>query len=202
MKYKDLVNKVLELKNKVLELEKIIKEKELKPTGEREKITLQEFFKSKEKLAIHCDTIEKAKVLLNAFDSYGKKWANNKKYIEENYYDSYKDKTCYGNNGFFADVDYYTNNDVKIYEFEDVILPKWTFTEDEKVILRNVPKEFKWIARDKDGRLFVYDKKPKKAAFDTWYLFMSNNQRFLIFENIFQTIKWEDDQPCEFRKYI
>lgn len=210
MKYKDLVNKVLELKNKVLELEKIIKEKELKPTGEREKITLQEFFKSKEELAIHCDTLKKAKVLLNAFDSYGKKWANNKKYTEENHYD-YEDKTCYGNDGYFADVDYYNNEvdyynneNVKTYKFEDVILPekpKWTFTEDEKVILRNIEERFKWIARDEyNTRLYCFTDKPYKKK-DFWFSGTEFEEAYL-FSHLFQTIKWEDSEPCEFRKYI
>lgn len=54
MKYKKLVEKVLEL-------EKIVKGKEKDTQEKREKITLKEFCDSKEELAIHCDTEEKAK---------------------------------------------------------------------------------------------------------------------------------------------
>lgn len=37
-------------------------------------MTLEEFFKSKEGLAIHCDTEDKANRLLKAFDRLGEKW--------------------------------------------------------------------------------------------------------------------------------
>ncbi len=35
--------------------------------------------------------------------------------------------------------------------------------EAERVILENVPKEYKWIARDKSKRIFLYLEKPFKA---------------------------------------
>ena len=68
-------------------------------------------------------------------------------------------------------------------------------TEDEKVILRNMDKNFKWIARDGDGSLFVYCDKPSK------FPYMWNNKRntdwaFLnVFAHLFQSIKWEDEEP-------
>ena len=34
------------------------------------------------------------------------------------------------------------------------------FTNDEQVILKNVSSKYKWIARDKNGALFVYARKP------------------------------------------
>ena len=41
--------------------------------------------------------------------------------------------------------------------------PQWGFTEDEKVILRNLPDEFRWIARDKSlNQLYVYTLKPNQ----------------------------------------
>lgn len=48
------------------------------------KITLSEFFKNDEKLAIHCDTEEKANLLLKAFDKMGKKWFAGNSYLERN----------------------------------------------------------------------------------------------------------------------
>ena len=38
------------------------------------------------------------------------------------------------------------------------------FTEDEKAILRSLPYQFKWIARDRVGWLFVYEDEPKKGG--------------------------------------
>ncbi len=72
------------------------------------------------------------------------------------------------------------------------LVPQWKFTEDEKAILRNLPKEYKWIARDKDGDVLVYDNEPTKR--NTYWL--------RIFNHLFQSIQWSDKEPCEFRKYI
>ena len=47
---------------------------------EDNKITLEEFWNSKEKLAIHCDTEEKAIKLLRAFNKMGKKWKSRDSY--------------------------------------------------------------------------------------------------------------------------
>lgn len=69
-------------------------------------------------------------------------------------------------------------------------------TEDEKVILRNIDKRYRWIARDDDGSLFIYGEKPIKKE-SSWI-----SEVFLdwfdacIFNHLFQFIKWEDVEPC------
>lgn len=85
---------------------------------------------------------------------------------------------------------------------EYVETPKWEFTEDEKTILRNLRETYKWIARDGDHRadICVYEDKPQKQNNTWWNVF--SYDRLSLFKHIFQTIKWEDDEPCEFRKYI
>ena len=77
--------------------------------------------------------------------------------------------------------------------------PKWKFTEDEKAILRNLPEVYKWIARDSDGDLYVYESKPSKEG-EFWNALSCC--AWTLFTHIFQTIKWEDEEPCEFRKYL
>lgn len=79
--------------------------------------------------------------------------------------------------------------------------PKWIFTEYEKAILRNLPEEYKWIARDRDGDLMVYKGKPEKRSF-CWGRRMTDFEMFSVFNHLFRSIKWEDEEPCEFRKYI
>ena len=64
-------------------------------------------------------------------------------------------------------------------------------TEDEKVILRNLPKEYKWIARDGNGCLYVYASKPKKGI----TMWGSNGLSMIPFDHLFQFIKWEDEEP-------
>ena len=66
-------------------------------------------------------------------------------------------------------------------------------TEDEKVILRNIPKQYEWIARDAGDSLCVYTKRPIKQmsvwSTDGWMSPMA------LFHNLFQFIQWEDDEP-------
>ena len=69
--------------------------------------------------------------------------------------------------------------------------PKPQLTEDEKVILRNLPKKYKWIARDKNNCLFIYINRPIKSDF---WLNACDSTR-LAFPHLFQFIKWEDEEP-------
>ena len=64
-------------------------------------------------------------------------------------------------------------------------------TEDEKAILRNVPKHYEWIARDIDGRLYIYASKPKKGL----TIWLDTGLPMITFDHIFEFIKWEDEEP-------
>lgn len=86
------------------------------------KITLKEFWKSKEDLAIHCDTEEKANKLLRAFNKIGKKWCDEDSYIGNNYWYDKKENTCYSNNNGYCSIDWCKEVNYKVYEFEDVII--------------------------------------------------------------------------------
>ena len=64
-------------------------------------------------------------------------------------------------------------------------------TEDEKVFLRNVPKEYKWIARDLSGLVYIFIERPEKGQ-AIWY---GCGQPMIPFYRLFQFIQWEDDEP-------
>ena len=92
---------------------------------------------------------------------------------------------------------------------EEIIkLPKKPIlTEDEKVILRNLPKEYKWIARDNCGTLYVYKNKPKKDEYtwvrtggDIWDDYSLNN--LILFQHLFQFIKWEDSEAYNIQELL
>ena len=68
-----------------------------------------------------------------------------------------------------------------------------TLTEDEKAILRNLLKDYKWIARDEDGILFLYLSMPQKNG--TWWQSGSLELDFSMYDDLFQFIKWEDEEP-------
>lgn len=73
------------------------------------------------------------------------------------------------------------------------------FTKDEQVILKNVPNEYKWVARNESEELYVFEKKPKRggdnyvAGYGTAFI------RIIPFEHIFKKITFEVG-PVQFRK--
>ena len=64
-------------------------------------------------------------------------------------------------------------------------------TEDEKVILRSLPKEYKWIARDLSGMVYIFIERPEKGQ-AIWY---GCGQPMIPFYHLFQFITWEDEEP-------
>lgn len=79
------------------------------------------------------------------------------------------------------------------------------FTEDERTILRCLPKEFEWIARDSkpDGaRIYAYTVKPVKDEKYGRYTNEYSYQRTgLPYKHIFKAVTWEGG-PIKFRGQI
>ena len=73
-------------------------------------------------------------------------------------------------------------------------------TEDEKVILRNIYKKYKWVARDEDRTLSFHYVKPHKEA----YFWSSLEANYVddLFPNLFQFIKWEDEEPYSIEELL
>lgn len=83
--------------------------------------------------------------------------------------------------------------------------PQWSFTDDEKIILRNMSEEFKWIARDKNNQIMIYSKEPdKESNKDCWFNYQESYkiEELVAFEHLFTSVKWSDEEACEFRRYI
>lgn len=76
-------------------------------------------------------------------------------------------------------------------------------TEDERVILRNLDKKWKWIARDmEDNNLHIYTLEPTKVI-DCWNVAgLDNYENFYIYNHLFQFIKWNDKEPCNIEKLL
>lgn len=241
----------------------------------KNKITLKEFFDSKKKLAINCNTEEKANKLLKEFDKLGKTWRSGDSYLGNTYFDAYKDKTCYSNIGEYCEIEFYKRHKIKIYSFEDIIFgqdekPKnlilefakllgveigeefkikgWSsypykfdgvllsrtngnewehataddyeyiltsqctieklpkkpqLTKAERVILENLPKKYKWIARDRDNELSVYDRAPRKHGLDQYWKNVGDHAAEMnMFQHLFQFIKWEDKEPYNIEELL
>ena len=101
---------------------------------------------------------------------------------------------------------YLNINDV--VEKNIIKLPKKKeFTDDELCILRNIDKEYKWIAKDRDGDLWIYTNKPKKE-YDRYWKDCSSSKSLSfepldIFKNsLFTEIEWEDEEPICIDDYV
>ena len=101
-------------------------------------------------------------------------------------------------NDIVSDESYLKTN--LIINAEVIKLPKKKeFTDDELAIMRSLPKEFKWITRDKNGRIYLYTKKPTKLDKE-WII--SCCRDFTIFNHVFNSIQWEDEEPLFIDDYV
>ena len=101
------------------------------------------------------------------------------------------------------DYSWRTNLSINVIaEIKNIIkLPKKKqFTDDELCILRNIDKSCKWIARDDNGNINVYLRKPSKRVDGCWkklYWYGLAN-----FNHIFKCIQWEDEEPVFIDDYV
>lgn len=128
-----------------------------------------------EKVAVHCDTEEKAKAFLKLEDSFGTVWSNGER-LDETLWGSYKKETCYS---LFKDgkmvigqLDWYKSEGYTIVEFE-LDEPKETFKIGDVVYTKRGYKvkivDTAWFVEfeNGDGRFFkrhsdLTHKKPLK----------------------------------------
>ena len=72
-------------------------------------------------------------------------------------------------------------------------------TEDEKAILKVLLNEkYKWIARDKNGCLYVYASKPEKVI----TIWEGSGLPMFPFDHLFQFIEWEDEEPYSIEELL
>ena len=79
---------------------------------------------------------------------------------------------------------------------ESEYVEKHTITSREKNFLDLLLPKWKYIARDNNNELYIYNEKPTRRDCD-WY---SNDGIFcristMFFVNMFDFIKWEDEKP-------
>ena len=99
---------------------------------------------------------------------------------------------------FFADVGmgismltiHYTQKQLIEITFEEYVV----LSDDELIILKNINKKYKFIARDNDGRLFAYMSEPIRRDTD-WGLRSENEYASLVvFNHLFKMVKDTDEK--------
>lgn len=85
---------------------------------------------------------------------------------------------------------------------KEIIIPQgWEIDEvrGNKIILskKELPKPW-YIARDKNGDLYLYSRKPiKYIEEESWYTQPGESISIYLENNEFPSVKWEDDKPTE-----
>ena len=103
-----------------------------------------------------------------------------------------------------------TINDINAYKLKIIKLPKKKqFSQDELCVLKNIDKKYKWIARDKVdrdeydnyGNLNIYLGKPNNKSTVSW-LPSDEYCEFHAYNHLFQSIKWDDEEPVYIDDYV
>ena len=77
-----------------------------------------------------------------------------------------------------------------------------TLSADEEAILRNLPEEYKYIARDSNANISVYKTKPTKKLSIWVGLIGGNTAPLNLYNHLFQFVKWEDDEPYSIEELL
>ena len=113
-----------------------------------------------------------------------------------------------------TDIDCVSRLDiVKVYEdytctkllWERKEKSKIVLTDDEKAILKNLSKEYKYIARDENGGLYIFTVKPKKNPYgiQKWNTeFVKEYEIFTFYNHLFKFVKWEDEEPYSIEELL
>lgn len=82
-------------------------------------------------------------------------------------------------------------------EKKEIVIP-----DDCKDVLKHISEDFRWIAKDENGRVFIYKEKPEKQRNCVWY--SSENRRFddILKHLDFNWLSWEDEEPVNFREVL
>ena len=92
----------------------------------------------------------------------------------------------------------------KVATSEITKLPKKKqFSQDTLNFFKCIDKEWEWIAKDFDGDIFIYDKKPNKDR-DSWNgkgvtgVYINN----YVNQSLFDQIHWDDEEPVYIDDYV
>lgn len=95
----------------------------------------------------------------------------------------------------------------KFVGFEELVdyllsdAPENLLSDDEYIILKNIDKKWKWIARDIDLFLCLYESKPTKGT-NSWIKENGAYKSINFFNHLFLFVKWENEEPYEISKLI
>ena len=107
---------------------------------------------------------------------------------------------------FDTDLEEWRNSSIMfnyVISSDIIKLPKKKeFTDDELCILRNIDKEYKWVARDEGGNVCIFIEKPLKKETIWDFVRGTDYIEFHCYNHLFQSIQWEDEEPVFINDYV
>lgn len=95
----------------------------------------------------------------------------------------------------FKDADHYEHFNTVVEWLEQEYQEPIKLTEDEKIILKNIDKRYKWIARS-FGTLQVFEDKPyRRDCGEAWNFRKGRGDVLRPFNHLFTFIKATDEEP-------
>ena len=88
----------------------------------------------------------------------------------------------------------------KVIDSTIIKLPKKQFNQDTLNFFKMIDKKYKWIAKDKNGDIFLFAGKPRKDK-NVW-LGDDCNCMDGINQSLFDQILWEDEEPIRIDDYV
>ena len=89
---------------------------------------------------------------------------------------------------------------ILFYEEPSESATSYMLSKFEKQIIEHIPENFRYMARDEDGDLCMYEERPRKDYFrdGTWTPDGMVCERIPL-KNVFEFIKWKNKEPWDFR---
>lgn len=84
---------------------------------------------------MHCETKSDALAFCEYLDKIGRTWSTDESYLNKNYWERYKDKTCYNfNTGAYSDFGYYERHGFLILKSKNFIFKDEFETIDSQAL--------------------------------------------------------------------
>lgn len=81
---------------------------------------------------------------------------------------------------------------------ESGYIEKPVISKRDRAFLEYIREEYKYITRDKNGELFIYEKEPRKSDDRVYWNSICSNDLFCLnrrFSIQFPMVKWSDEEP-------
>lgn len=165
----------------------------------------ESFKDESKKIAVHCKTEEEAKDFCRKMHEHGMTWSDGDSYLEYTCWGVERKETCYTGYGTYCGYSQLKVRKWKILEYADYFTKetqKPLIPKKCRRVLKQLNKDYKWIAKDMDGSVYIYTKAPVRDLYE--WISQGKKERIdeLFPELDYNWLSFEDYMPVNFRKVL